>query len=235
MFTISYLQKAAIILLVAQSTPVPAAPPVNINLNSTAVNLINPNFAVSGKAHVTKATCGGSFWCPRINNRHNYINNYLQDWMRYSIADDDIYDPGVQIACATVTIWLPPLGTNAYCASTTASIAGEGGSSPAGINGTIIKQKMEELRTGGCFACGKVPWEGRIFKVDYVARGAVRCGRPGEVICPPTVPGTHRQSLKRGPRPVLRTFNVTKSDKGVSLQMLNIGDPTHNPSNDSTS
>ena len=212
MFTISYLQKAAIILLAAQSTPVPASPTLNIN----------PNFAASNMTHLTKVKCGGSFWCPRINSFHNYINDYLQDWMRYSIADDDIYDPGVQIACATVTIWFPPLGTNAYCAYTTVSTAGDGGSPPAGINGSMIKQKMEELRTGGCFACGKVPWEEEIFKVDYVTKTQIRCGRPGEVICPPSVPGTHRELLEQGPRPVLSTFNATMSDDGVSLQMLTI-------------
>ena len=211
MFTISHLQKAAIILLAAQSTPVPASPSLNIVSNSPVFNM----------THLTKLKCGGSFWCPRIKNPHNYINNYLQDWMIYSIADDDIYDLGVQIACATVTIWFPPLGTNAYCAYTTASTAGNEGSRPAGINGTMIKQKMEELRTGGCFACGKVPWEEEIFKVDYVTKTQIRCGRPGEVICPPSVPSAHRESLEQGPRPVLSTFNATLSDDGVSLQMLN--------------
>ena len=212
MFTFSHLQKAAIILLAAQSTPAPASPSLNIVPNSFAVNM----------THLTKVKCGGSFWCPRINNPHNYINNYLQDWITYSIADDDIYDPGVQIACATVTIWFPPLGTNAYCAYTTASTTSDEGTPPAGINGSMIKQKMEDLRIGGCYACGKAPWEEEIFKIDYVAKSHIRCGRPGEVICPPTVPSAHRESLEQGPMPVLTTFNATMSDDGVSLQMLPI-------------
>ena len=211
MFTFSHLQKVAVILLAAQSTAVLASPALDIVSNSLAFNI----------THLTKAKCGGSFWCPRINNPHNYINNYLQDWMKYSIADDDIYDVGVQIACATVTIWLPPLGTNAYCAYTTASTAGDEGSPPAGINGSMIKQKMEELRSDGCFACGKVPWEEGMVKVDYVTRTQIRCGRPGEVICPPSVPSAHRESLEQGPRPVLSTFNATLLDDVVSLQMLN--------------
>lgn len=207
MFTISNLQRGVIILLAAQSIPVMASPSLNIVPNSNMTDL-------------TELNCDGSFWCPGIDNPHNYINNYLQDWMRYSIADEDIYHLGAQIACATVTIWLPPLGTNAYCAYTRASTAGNEG--PAGINGTMIKQKMEELRSGGCFACGKVPWEGGIFKIDYVAKTKIRCGRPGDVICPPSVPSVHREGLEQGPRPVLSTFNATLFDDGVTLQMLNI-------------
>ena len=209
MFTISNLQRGAIILLAAQSIPVMASPSLRIVPNSTVTDL-------------TEVNCGGSFWCPRIDTRYNYINNYLQDWMRYSIADDDIYYLGVQIACATVTIWFPPLGTNAYCAYTRAFTAGNQG--PAGINGTMIKQKMEELRIGGCFACGKAPCEGGIFEIDYVAKTKIRCGRPGQVICSPSVPGVHREGLEQAPRPVLSTFIATLFDDEVSLRMPNIQD-----------
>ena len=212
MFTFSHLQKAAIILLAAQTTPVPASHSLRVVSNVPAFNI----------THLTRVRCGGSFWCPRINSPHNYLNEYLQDWIRYGIADGDIYDLGVQIACATVFIWLPPLGSNAYCAYTTASTAADEGSPPAGINGSMIKQKMEELRIGGCFACGKAPWDEEVFKIDYVPKTQVRCGRPGEVICPPTVPSAYPRLLEQRPGPVLSMFNAALLDDEVSLQMVSI-------------
>ena len=140
------------------------------------------------------------------------------------MSDADVYGPGAQIACATVTIFLPPLGTSAYCAYTR-----EAHVPATGINGSVIKQRMEDLRSHGCFACGYVPIaesgvasdEG-IFVVDYVPRSRVRCGRAGDVVCPPTKPGEDREGLEMGERPALREFNATFDDGVVTLQALNV-------------
>ena len=140
------------------------------------------------------------------------------------MSDADIYGPGAQIACATVTILWPPLGTNAYCAYTR-----EAHVPAAGINGSVIKRRMEDLRSQGCFACGYVPIaesgipsdEG-MFVVDYVPKNGVRCGRPGYVVCPPTKPGEDREGLEEGERPALKEFNATLDDGAVTLQALNV-------------
>lgn len=143
------------------------------------------------------------------------------------MSDSDIYGPGVQISCATVSILLPPLGTNAYCAYT----AGENVPA-AGINGSTIKQKIEQLRLDGCFACGSVgiadsgdPVEEGVLKIDYVPKNKVKCGKVGEVVCPPTVPSMHREGLELGPRPVFSTFNATFEDGAITLQASNAQNP----------
>ena len=52
---------------------------------------------------------------------------------------------------------------------------------------------MVQLMGHGCFACGSVPFgEGKgedrgILTVNYVSH-AVRNGRPGQVVCGPTIP-----------------------------------------------
>ena len=172
------------------------------------------------------ATCRGSFWCPKFNTPSNRINLYLENWIRYGISDADVYGPGAQIACATVTILLPPLGTNAYCAYTRDAFV-----PPAGINGSVIKQRMEDLRSQGCFACGYVPIaesgvtsDGGMFIIDYVPKNQVRCGRPGDVVCPPTKPAEDREGLEEDERPALREFNATFDDGTVTLQALNVQD-----------
>ena len=140
------------------------------------------------------------------------------------MSDSDIYGPGVQIACATMTIHDSPFGPKAYCAYT-------GGMNVpvAGITGSVIKQKIEELRKHGCFACGYTaiapsgdPIEQGLFGIDYIADDMIRCGRPGEVVCPPTVPGADRPELERGPRPALINFNATVDDGAISLQEINL-------------
>lgn len=85
---------------------------------------------------------------------------------------------------------------------------------------------MEQLRTAGCFACGSVAVaesgdvsEMGVFVIDYVPRRKVRCGREGEVVCPPTVPGV---GDVEGPRPEFRTFNGTLDEGGITLQALNV-------------
>lgn len=179
-----------------------------------------------GTLNVTETSCRGSLWCPKFNIGYNRINIYFQDWINYTMSDSDIYGPGVQIACDTVTIAFPPLGTFAFCASTA------GGNVPAaGINGSLIKQKMEELRTYGCFACGSVaiaesgdPVEKGVFKIDFVSGNKVKCGREGQVVCPPTVPSVHREGLEQGPRPELGTFTATIDDGAITLEALNVQD-----------
>ena len=185
------------------------------SLNLVAVShLLHPN--------LTQTTCAGSIWCPPYNVPTNHINTYLQDWIQYSMSNSDIYGPGVQIACATLTIPFFPFGPMAYCAYT-------GGTNPpaAGINGSVIKQKMEELRKHGCFACGYTaiapsgdPSEQGVFGIDYFPADGLKCGKPGEVVCPPTIPGSDRLGLGRGPRPALISFNATVDDGAVSLQAL---------------
>lgn len=137
------------------------------------------------------------------------------------MSDADVYGPGVQIACATVTILFPPLGTNAYCAFTRGT--------ESGINGSVIKRRMEDLRSQGCFACGYVSVEEEsgdegVLVVDYVSGKRVRCGREGDVVCPPTVPGGGEGSGGEGDgeRPALRVFNATVDDGAVMLQALNV-------------
>ncbi len=102
----------------------------------------------------------------------------------------------------------------------------------AGINGSVIKQKMDELRNHGCFACGNTAIaesgdlsEEGVFVVDYVPRNKVRCGRAGDVICPPTVPSADRAGLEQGPRPELTNFNATFDDGEITLQAMSIQDP----------
>ena len=121
----------------------------------------------------------------------------------------------------------PPFGTTGYCAYTA------GKNVPAaGINGSLIKQKLEELQIYGCFACGSVaiadsddPVEKGLLKIDYVLPSKVKCGRPGEVVCPPTVPSTNRAGLEQGPMPMLSTFNATLEDGKITLQAFKIQDP----------
>ena len=216
MFSTTRSQTFAILLLATQILQAAASSPLNIVAQSYVHNL-------------TSATpnCRGSIWCPKFNFASNRINIYLQDWIRYTMSDSDIYGPGVQIACATVSILLPPLGTNAYCAYT----AGE--KVPvAGINGSMIKQKIEQLRLNGCFACGNVgiadsgdPVEKGVFKIDYVPNNKVKCGKVGDVVCPPTVPSVDRGGLELGPRPVFSTFNATFEDGAITLQAFNTQDP----------
>ena len=166
------------------------------SLNLVAVShLLHPN--------LTQTTCTGSPWCPSYKLPAHRINTYLQDWIQYSMSDSDIYGPGVLIACATVTIHFSPFGPKAYCAYT-------GGMNVpvAGLRGSLIKQKIEELRKHGCFACGYTaiapsgnPIEQGIFGIDYIPEDRVKCGRPGQVVCPPTIPSSDRPGLERGPRP----------------------------------
>ena len=59
-----------------------------------------------------------------------------------------------------------------------------------------------------------------VFVIDYVPRRKVRCGREGEVVCPPTVPGVEGKG--EGPRPEFRTFNGTFDEEGITLQALNV-------------
>lgn len=198
------------ILLATQILHAAASSPLKLIAQSDVLNL-------------TETSCHGSIWCPRFNFASNRINLYLQNWVKYTMSDSDIYGPGVQIACATVTILLPPLGTNAYCAYT------EGENVPAGgINGSLIKQKLQQLRDDRCFACGSVaiadsgnPDEEGVFKIDYIPGNKVKCGGPGDVVCPPTVPSTNRVGLEQGPRPVLRTFNATFDGGVITLQAFN--------------
>ena len=103
----------------------------------------------------------------------------------------------------------------------------------AGINGSVIKRRMEDLRTHGCFACGVIPIaeeesggepfgdEGE-FVINYVPKRKVSCGRPGDVVCPPTVPSPDRAGLEEGPRPALMTFNATVDGDTVTLQALTV-------------
>ena len=208
----------AVILLATQITHAGASSPLNLVEQPQKQDL-----------NITEASCHGSFWSPRFNVAANRINVYLQSWIKYSMSDSDVYGPGAQIACASVTprIGPIPLGTNAYCAFT------KGENVPAaGINGSLIKEKMNELRAYGCFACGSVaiaesgdPVEEGLFKIDYVSSSKVRCGVPGQVVCPPTVPGTDRAGLGQGPKPVLSTFNATLDDGAVTLEALDIQDP----------
>ena len=187
------------------------------SLNLVAVShLLHPN--------LTETTCVGSPWCPLYNLPTNHINTYLQDWIQYSMADSDIYGPGVQIACAALTIPFFPFGPMAYCAYT-------GGTNlpVAGFRGSLIKQKIEELRKHGCFACGYTAIapsgnssEQGVFGIDYFPEDRVRCGRPGVVVCPPTTPGSDRPGLKKGPRPALISFNATVDDGAISLQALRL-------------
>lgn len=209
-------QTCAIIFLAAQISQAAASAPLNLVVQSDVHNL-----------NSTQPNCRGSIWCPKFNFASNRINIYLQDWIRYTMSDFDIYGPGVQIACATVTILFPPLGTNAYCAYTAGENLPE-----AGINGSTIKQKMNQLQLDGCFACGSVgladsgdPVEEGVFKIDYVPRNKVKCGTVGEVVCPPTVPSVDREWLGLGPRPVFSTFNATFEDGAITLQALNAQNP----------
>ena len=191
---------------------------------SSSLNLVAGNHFLH--LNLTTTACAGSKWCPTYDFACNRINTYLQDWIQYTMSDSDIYGPGVQIACATVTIHLSPFGPLAYCAFT------EGRNVPVmGINGSVIKQKIEELRKHGCFACGVTamahsgnPSEQGLFVIDYVPKDRVRCGKPGEVVCPPTVPSADRPGLAQGPRPALISFNATFDDGVVSLQALNTQD-----------
>lgn len=219
MFSITLSQKFAIICLATQMLHL---------ATSSSLNLVAPSLSPS--LNLTKPNCHGSIWCPKFNFASNRINLYLQNWIKYTMSDSDIYFPGVQIACATVTILLPPLGTNSYCAYTAGHTAGEDNIPAAGINGSVIKGKMDELRIHGCFACGSVMMadsdgssiEDEAFKIDYVPRNRVKCGMPGDVVCPPSVPSEDRTGLEQGERPVLSTFNVTFDDGAVTLQALNI-------------
>ena len=102
----------------------------------------------------------------------------------------------------------------------------------AGIDGSTIKQKMKQLQMDGCFACGSVglaysgdPVEEGVFKIDYVPKNKVRCGKVGEVVCPPTVPSVHRGGLELGARPVFSTFNATLDNGAITLQALNAQNP----------
>ena len=90
---------------------------------------------------------------------------------------------------------------------------------------------MEDLRSQGCFACGYVPIaesgvtsDGGMFIIDYVPKNQVRCGRPGDVVCPPTKPAEDREGLEEDERPALREFNATFDDGAVTLQALNVQD-----------
>lgn len=216
MFSTTRAQMSAIILVAAQILHAAASSPLNLVAQPQAQDL-----------NVTVTNCRGSIWCPEFNFKSNRINTYLQDWITYTMSDSDIYGPHVQIACATVTIIFPPLGTNAYCAYTA------GKNLPtAGINGSVIKQKMEQLRTYGCFACGSVaiadsgnPVDQGFLKIDYVPSDQVECGGPGQVVCPPTVPSADRVGLEEGPRPVLSTFNATSDHGTITLQAFNVQDP----------
>lgn len=216
MFSTTHSQNIAIILLATLTSHAAASSPLNLVAQFQVHNLT-----------ATESNCRGSIWCPKFNFASNRINIYLQNWIKFTMSDTDIYGPGVQIACATVSILLPPLGTNAYCAYT----AGDNVPT-AGINGSTIKQKMEELRINGCFACGSVgiadsgdPVEEGVFKIDYVPKNKVKCGRVGEVVCPPTAPSVDRGGLQQGPRPVLSTFNATFENGAVTLHALNVQDP----------
>ena len=216
MFIATRSQTPTIIFLATQILQAAASVPLNLIAQSHVYNLTS-----------TEPNCHGSIWCPKFNFASNRINIYLQDWIKYTMSDSDIYGPGVQIACATVTILLPPLGTNAYCAYTAGENVPE-----AGINGSTIKQKMKQLQLDGCFACGSVgiadsgdPVEEGVFKIDYEPRNKVKCGKVGEVVCPPTVPSVHREPLGIGPRPLFSTFNATFEDGAITLQALNAQDP----------
>ena len=99
----------------------------------------------------------------------------------------------------------------------------------AGFRGSLIKQKIEELRRHGCFACGYTaiapsgdPSDQGVFGIDYFSEDRVHCGRPGEVVCPPTIPSSDRPGLERGPRPALINFNATVDDGTISLQTLHL-------------
>ena len=216
MLSATFSQLSAAILLGTQILHAAASYPLNLVAQRPSPNL-----------NATEAKCEGSFWCPTHDFASNRINIYLQNWIKYTMHDSDVYGPGVQIACATVTILLPPLGTNAYCAYTKGIHVPE-----AGINGSLIKRRMEDLRTRGCFACGKTAVadngnlndEG-VFVIDYVPKSKVRCGRPGDVVCPPTVPSLDHAGLEEGPRPELSTFNATFDDGAVTLQALNVQGP----------
>ncbi|KAL9068292.1 MAG: hypothetical protein Q9161_006318 [Pseudevernia consocians] len=215
MLSTTLYQMAATILLVAHILHAGA---------SSSLKLVGQPYVQD--LNITETSCRGSFWCPKFNLAVNRINLYLQDWISYTMSDFDIYGPGVQIACASVNPRFPPfppLGTTGYCAYT----AGEH-LPAAGINGSLIKQKIEELRIYGCFACGSVaisdsgdPVSEGLFKIDWVPFGKVKCGIPGQVVCPPTVPSTDRVGLEQGPRPVLSTFNATYEDGATTLQVLN--------------
>ncbi len=214
--TILY-QNFATILLATQITYAGASSSLHLIGQPQAQD---PNF--------TETSCHGGFWCPRFNVAANRINVYLQGWIKYSMSDSDVYGPGIQIACASITprIGPIPLGTTAYCAFT----AGENVPA-AGINGSLIKQKMNELLAYGCFACGSVaiadsgdPAEEGLFKIDHVSSGKVRCGVPGQVVCPPTVPDTDRAGLEQGPKPVLSMFNATLDHGVVTLEALEVQD-----------
>ena len=75
----------------------------------------------------------------------------------------------------------------AFCAFT------QGNVSMPGVPGRMAKSRIVQLMEHGCFACGSVPFgEGKgedrgILTVDSVSR-AVRNGRPGQVVCDPTIP-----------------------------------------------
>ena len=204
------LPRSFVILLIAAHTIHAAA----TSLSLFQIDAHSPNIAAT--------TCKGSFWCPKYDFASNRINVYLQDWIKYTMSDSDIYSPGAQIACATVTILLPPLGTNAYCAYTK-------GITTAGINGSVIKQKMEQLRVHGCFACGDTAIadsgdasQKGVFVIDYIPKHNVKCGRPGEVVCPPTVPGADRVGNDEGARTAFTTFTATLDDGAITLQEGNV-------------
>lgn len=88
-----------------------------------------------------------------------------------SLGDAVVYSPGSHIVCRP---WgAVPVG--GICAFTQGSNL-----SPAGINGTMIRLKLNELVDHGCRACGSVPlsednnpFEAGILTVNYVLHGPI--------------------------------------------------------------
>lgn len=174
----------------------------------------SPSNNFSGPVYISNElgiNCRGSFWCPWLNTASNQINLYLQAWLDSSLPDGDIYAPGAHIACAKLFY----NAEAAYCVFT----RGPNVSLP-GINGSMVKTKMGQLKNHGCFACGSVPLKdnnrpgemGELV-VDYVAKGT--CSpTPGMVVCEPSVPsgngtgGAIKSSILPIPMPGM--FSATK-------------------------
>jgi len=115
------------------------------------------------------------------------------------INDTDDYAPGAHILCL-------PQGESflgGVCAFT------QGNVSKAGTNGTLIKQKLSELRAHGCTLCGSVPLSGDndpdtegILTVNYIA----------SKVCTGVCPPTHYSAASNGSVVIVVGLNGTASN-----------------------
>lgn len=113
------------------------------------------------------------FWACFISYAHEAVGD---------LDDSAIYGPGANIAWAY--LWT---SAAAFCAFPQGHVA------MPGVSGRVVKKKIVRLMGHGCFACGSVPRgqgaeeDKGLLTVNYVSQ-AVRNGRPGQVVCNPTIP-----------------------------------------------